>query len=70
LWVGRMMYTSLMKKKNENWYAIAALGVTVSYLVYHLPFIGWLVSGVAVLMGMGGMVSTMFARQVKKSGRK
>lgn len=69
LWVGKMIYSSFMKTKNENWYAIAALGVTVSYLVFHLPFIGWLVSGVAVLIGMGGMVNMMFSRQVKKNRR-
>lgn len=71
LWVGRKIQSSFMKKKRENWYLAAAIGVTVSYLVFHLPYVGWLVSFIAVLIGMGGMVSIVFSRApLKKSGRR
>jgi len=71
LWVGRKIQSLFMKKKGENWYLGAAIGVTVSYLVFHLPYVGWLVSFIAVLIGMGGMVSIVFFRApLKKSGRR
>ena len=71
LWVGRKIQSSFMKKKGENWYLAAAIGVTVSYLVFHLPYVGWLISLIAILIGMGGMVSIVFSRApLKKSGRR
>ena len=71
LWVGRKIHSSFMKKKGENWYWAAAIGVTVSYLVFHLPMVGWLISAIAVFIGMGGMVGVMFSRApLKKSGRR
>jgi len=70
LWVGRKIHSSFMKKKGENWYLAAAIGVTVSYLVFHLPMVGWLISIAAVFIGMGGMVGIMFSKGMVKKGRK
>jgi|GEM_PF-1178998 len=70
LWVGRKIQSSFMKKKGENWYLAAAIGVTVSYLVFYLPYIGWLVSAIAVFIGMGGMVGVVFSKASPKKGRK
>lgn len=70
LWAGREIATSFWGKSKENWLVITLIGVTISWLLFSLPFVGWLVGGIAMMTGVGAMVSVMVTRKPATKKRK
>jgi hypothetical protein len=68
--IGKEMTVSFWKAQKDNWYIAMIIGVTVSWLVYSMPYIGGLTSCAAILWGTGGLVKTIFfKKQTKSVGR-
>jgi cytoskeletal protein CcmA (bactofilin family) len=68
LWVGKEIQATFMKKKGENWYLAAAIGVIISWLVFYLPYAGGIISCIALIIGVGGVTSSIFSKETLKKG--
>jgi len=66
LYIGREIVRSFWKSAKENLYLSVCIGVALSWLVYDLPFVGWLVSCVAMLIGTGAIVKAFRSPSLKK----
>lgn len=70
MYIGKEILTSFWKNQKENWYMAVLIGVTVSWLVFSMPYIGGLTSFLAILWGTGGLVKAVLnKRQARHSGK-
>lgn len=54
--VGRKLLISLWHKKKDSLILAMIIGITISYLIFSIPVIGWFLSLLAVLWGLGGIL--------------
>ena len=64
--IGRELVASFWNKERENWYLAVLFGVTISWLVFSMPYIGGLTSFIAIVWGMGGLVKIIFSKKQAK----
>lgn len=51
--IGKQLAPKIWHKQKDNPYAFALIGVPVAWIIFSLPIIGWISSGIAVLWGTG-----------------
>lgn len=52
---GRYLFEKLAKQKKQSLIWSMILGIVSTYIIFSLPFIGWLFSFVAIWLGIGGL---------------
>jgi cytoskeletal protein CcmA (bactofilin family) len=57
--VGRNLLSNLWPAQKDSLILGMIVGIIVMYLIFALPFIGWLASLLAVLWGLGGIILTL-----------
>jgi len=55
--VGRLIIKSLNKKDEAPLFASLLIGVVVCFLLFTIPFVGWIISLIAIWLGLGGIWS-------------
>jgi cytoskeletal protein CcmA (bactofilin family) len=53
--VGKMIVQKISKKKQVNLLISLILGVVICWLLFAIPFVGWLLGLVAIWLGLGGL---------------
>ncbi|MDD4900652.1 MAG: polymer-forming cytoskeletal protein [Patescibacteria group bacterium] len=53
--IGRSLLNSLLPKHKDSLLLAMVVGIVISYLIFAIPFIGWIVSLLAMLWGLGGI---------------
>lgn len=64
LWLGQLLAGSFMKKPTLWWAAL--LGVPLAWLIFGLPLIGFLASGLAGLLGVGVVIMNLGINKSKE----
>jgi cytoskeletal protein CcmA (bactofilin family) len=54
--VGRSLLNNFWLKQRDSLILAMIIGIVVSYLIFSLPFIGWIISLLAMLWGLGGIM--------------
>lgn len=54
--VGRSLLNNLWPKQKDSLILGMIIGVIIAYLIFALPFIGWIMSLLAILWGLGGIM--------------
>lgn len=62
--IGQLIFQKVFKKNNIHLFWSLLLGVTISWLLFAIPFIGWILSLIAIWLGLGG-VYTYVTNQFK-----
>jgi cytoskeletal protein CcmA (bactofilin family) len=55
--VGRLIIKSLNKKDEAPLFGSLLIGVVVCFLLFTIPFVGWIISLIAIWLGLGGIWS-------------
>lgn len=55
--LGQLVLTKLIKKDNSSLVWSLIIGVIISWLLFALPFVGWLLGLIAITIGLGGIWS-------------
>jgi hypothetical protein len=55
--VGKLLIKTINKKKDPSLLWSLILGVIICWLLFTIPFVGWLISLIAVWLGLGGIWS-------------
>lgn len=63
--LGRLLVKRYWPTRGDSLNTVAALGIVLCWLIFQIPFLGWLLSVVALWWGMGGLV----LHTARKSGR-
>jgi len=53
--IGQIIIRSLNKKTNLSLFWPLVVGVTISWLIFAIPFVGWILALVAIWLGLGGI---------------
>jgi len=53
--IGRILLDNFWPKQKDSLILAMIIGIVITYLIYSLPFIGWILSLVAVWWGLGGI---------------
>ncbi|MFH0955720.1 MAG: polymer-forming cytoskeletal protein [Candidatus Falkowbacteria bacterium] len=54
--IGRSLLNNYWHKKKDSLILAMIIGIVVAYLIFALPFVGWLISLLAILWGLGGIM--------------
>jgi len=54
--VGRSLLNNFWLAKKDSLILAMVIGIIVSYLIFAIPFIGWIIALLAVLWGLGGIM--------------
>ena len=54
--IGRSLLNNYWPKKKDSLILAMIIGIIIAYLIFALPFIGWILALLAVLWGMGGIL--------------
>jgi cytoskeletal protein CcmA (bactofilin family) len=57
IFIGRLLLQRITKKKNESLLWALILGVIVCWLLFAIPYVGWIIGLVAIWFGLGGIWS-------------
>jgi cytoskeletal protein CcmA (bactofilin family) len=65
VWAGNYLVEKFLPKQKESKWLPVLLGVLALWLVFKLPFVGWLFSCLALLAGTGALVGKILTRTKK-----
>ncbi|MEI6596732.1 MAG: hypothetical protein WCL13_00780, partial [bacterium] len=54
--IGKNLINNYWPKKKDSLILAMIIGVVAAYLIFALPFIGWVIALMAILWGMGGIM--------------
>lgn len=66
IYIGEQVLTALYAKKKDQILWQAVVGIVTSWLAFGLPFIGWVLSFIAILWGTGGIMLSAYEGIKKK----
>jgi hypothetical protein len=55
VFVGQKLLERFWQERKESLYTALVIGIIVSYLVFSIPVIGWLVALLAIILGLGSI---------------
>jgi hypothetical protein len=67
--VGQKILESFMHNRKDSLLLSAFIGIPLSWFAFYLPYIGWIISFFAMILGLGAVVHTIRSRPASVQGK-